>query len=178
MGWLLPFVTVRDFSALSTCYAELTSRLGPRAGTSQIFKSCRFMKKLGAGVSILLSVWITSSLSASPRPTCDRSSSQPNMDACAYEDLQAAETEQESVYRSIVEKYASNSLLLKRLARAQQSWMKFREDDWNAQFACHEFNTQLCWGPQAFIKVNVRRMEQTKERTRSLRKLLENGPGQ
>ena len=83
----------------------------------------------------------------------------------------------ESVYQAIVEKYASNSLLLERLARAQQSWIKFREDDWKAQFACAEFNTQLCWGPQAFIKVNMRRTEQTKERTRSLRDLLENGPG-
>lgn len=136
------------------------------------------MKKLGAAASIFLSVWITSSLSASPRPTCDRSSNQPNLDACAYEDLEDAEKEMEAVYQGIAEKYARNSLLLERLARAQQSWMKFREDDWKAQFACPEFNTQLCWGPQAFIKVNVRRMEQTKERTRSLRNLLENGPGQ
>ncbi|WP_152594561.1 lysozyme inhibitor LprI family protein [Massilia sp. BSC265] len=135
------------------------------------------MKKLGVGASIFLSVCIASSLSASPRPTCDRSSSQPDLDACAYEDLEAAEKEMQSVYQGIVEKYASNALLLERLARAQQSWMNFREDDWKAQFACPNFNTQLCWGPQAFIKVNVRRMEQTKERTRSLRNLLENGPG-
>lgn len=135
------------------------------------------MKKSGVRALILLSVLITSSLSASVRPTCDRASSQPNLDACSSDDLVAAEKEMESVYQALVEKYASNSLLLERRARAQQSWLKFREDDWKAQFACPEFNTQLCWGPHAFINVNVRRTEQTKERTRRLRDLLENGPG-
>lgn len=135
------------------------------------------MKKPGISVLILLSFMISSSLSASARPTCDRASSQPDLGACSYDDLVTAEKEMESVYQQIAKKYASNSLLLERLARAQQSWIKFREDDWKAQFACSEFNTQLCWGLRAFINVNIRRMEQTNERNRSLRDLLENGPG-
>jgi uncharacterized protein YecT (DUF1311 family) len=135
------------------------------------------MKKFALGALILLSMSISSSVSASRIPICDRTSSQPNLGACSYEDLVAAENEMETVYRSIVAKYASNSLFLERLARAQKSWLTFREDDWKAQFACPEFNTRLCWGAKASIYVNERRTKQTKEREQSLRSLLENGPG-
>jgi uncharacterized protein YecT (DUF1311 family) len=107
------------------------------------------MKKFALGALILLSMSISSSVSASRIPICDRTSSQPNLGACSYEDLVAAENEMETVYRSIVAKYASNSLFLERLARAQKSWLTFREDDWKAQFACPEFDTQLCWGGES-----------------------------
>lgn len=107
------------------------------------------MKKPGISGLILLSFMISGSPSASDRPTCDRASSQPDLGACSYDDLVAAEKEMESVYQEIAQKYASSFLLLERLARAQQSWIKFREDDWKAQFACSEFDTQLCWGPHS-----------------------------
>jgi len=135
------------------------------------------MKKFALGASILLGMLISSGVSASRILTCDRTSSQPNLGACSYDDLVAAENEMDSVYRSVVAKYASNSLFLERLAHAQKSWLTFREDDWKAQFACPEFNTQLCWGAKAFIYVNERRTKLTKEREQSLRSLLENGPG-
>ena len=140
-------LTVEVIAAFSTWQPAM---LGRTAGFGQkrTYPNVEGMrvpvKKFALGTLILLSMSISSSVSASRIPTCDRTSSQPNFGACSYEDLVAAENEMETVYRSIVAKYASNSLFLERLARAQKSWLTFREDDWKAQFACPEYNTQLC----------------------------------
>lgn len=135
------------------------------------------IKRWGPRIFLILGISCSGASLASSIPRCDRESSKPNLDACAYEDLVAAEREMESIYWSIFEKYAKDATFLNKLESAQKSWIAFREADWQAQFACSEFNIRLCWGDRAYIDANIRRTVQTKERIRSLQNLLTNGPG-
>ena len=65
---------------------------------------------------------------------CDPGGSQMEMNACAFDELAAADRELNDVYRRILRDHAGDALFIDRLKTAQRLWIQLRDADLDARF--------------------------------------------
>jgi uncharacterized protein YecT (DUF1311 family) len=109
---------------------------------------------------------------------CGARSSQVELNACADAELAKADAALNDAYRLVVNRMVDDPLFVKKLRSAQRAWVGFRDAELEARFACAEENVRQCWGSMYPMLWNARKAELTKERTRQLRQILKDGPGQ
>ena len=59
---------------------------------------------------------------------------QASMNACAQQDMQAADAELNQVYRAVLKVHADEPVFLEKLKVAQRTWIQSRDQDLEAQF--------------------------------------------
>lgn len=111
-------------------------------------------------------------------PGCNPRSSQVELNACASAELLKADKALNDVYRLLATRMADDPLFVKNLRSAQRAWVAFRDAELQARFSCSEEDVQKCWGSMYPMLWSSRQLELTKERTRQLRQILKDGPGQ
>ncbi|TQK03522.1 lysozyme inhibitor LprI family protein [Herbaspirillum sp. SJZ107] len=127
---------------------------------------------------IVLPVLFQSVSWADSSPVCGARSNQVALNACADAELAKADKALDLAYRSVVTRMADDPLFLKNLGAAQAAWLAFRDAELKARFSCSEESVQQCWGSMYPMLWSARKAELTKERTRQLRQILKDGPGQ
>jgi uncharacterized protein YecT (DUF1311 family) len=64
----------------------------------------------------------------------ERAQTQFDMNACAGDELAAADAELNRVYQAILEKYKDDSLFIEKLRAAQRAWLAYRDAELEAKF--------------------------------------------
>lgn len=109
---------------------------------------------------------------------CNNAGTQREMEACASDDFKEADSELNKTYQALLKKEAGDPLFIRKLRDAQRAWLAFLNADLDAQFACPEKQSkQVCWGSQYGMAYLSRKAELTRERTKHLRRLLDEGHG-
>ena len=80
---------------------------------------------------------------AAPSDKCmDNAQSQAAMDACASQDLAAADKELNQVYQQVLAKYASDKVFTAKLRTAQKAWVAFRDAELEARYPASDKSLQ------------------------------------
>jgi len=111
-------------------------------------------------------------------PECGAKSSQVELNACVAAELAKANIALNDTYQLVVSRMADDPVFLEKLRSAQRAWIAFRDAELEARFACSEEDIRQCWGSMYPMLWSARKAELTKERTRQLRQILKDGPGQ
>lgn len=70
-----------------------------------------------------------------PKADClEKAQTQFEMNACAGDELAAADAELNRVYQAILEKYKDDSLFIEKLRAAQRAWLAYRDAELEAKF--------------------------------------------
>jgi uncharacterized protein YecT (DUF1311 family) len=110
---------------------------------------------------------------------CNSGGLQQEMEACARDDFNRADKELNKTYQALIKKEANDQLFVSKLRTAQKAWLAFLEADLDAQFACPEEESKLvCWGSMYPMSYLTRKTELTRERTKHLQRLLNEGHGE
>jgi uncharacterized protein YecT (DUF1311 family) len=109
---------------------------------------------------------------------CNESGNQLELNACASDDFTKADVELNQTYQALIKKESDDKLFIRKLRLSQKAWLVFRDADLEARFACAENNVRLCWGSMYPMSFLSRKSELTRERTKHLQQLLENGLGE
>jgi uncharacterized protein YecT (DUF1311 family) len=115
---------------------------------------------------------------ADSSPVCGARSNQLELNACANAELAKADKALNDAYRLVLTRMADVPLFVKNLRSAQKAWLAFRDAELEARFSCAEESVQQCWGSMYPMLWSARKAELTKERTRQLRQILKDWPGQ
>lgn len=118
------------------------------------------------------SVW------ADAAPKCNTAGNQLELNACASADFERADVELNKTYQMILKKMADEPLFVRKLRVAQNAWLVFRDADLDARFSCAENDVRRCWGSMYPMSYLARKTELTKDRTRQLQQILNDGTGQ
>jgi len=85
------------------------------------------MKQIVSGI-LFLTVAVFGQSASSDSSSCwDRATSQEAMNACAAQDLEAADRELNRVYREILKRYRSYPRFIRALKKAQRAWIAMRD---------------------------------------------------
>jgi uncharacterized protein YecT (DUF1311 family) len=96
---------------------------------------------------------------------------QVSMNACAQQDMQAADAELNQVYRAIRKRHAGEPVFLDALKAAQQTWIRLRDQDLAAQFPLTRGEVaQIVYGSIYNYEYAGAKAELTRIRTAYLRK--------
>ncbi|QGZ38939.1 uncharacterized protein YecT (DUF1311 family) [Pseudoduganella flava] len=106
---------------------------------------------------------------------CNPAGSQMEMNACAADDLRKADAELNATWQALLRKEANDKVFIAKLRTAQKAWLAFRDAELAAYFACEDENERMCWGSMYPMSYNSRKTDLTRERTRTLKDMLENG---
>ena len=109
---------------------------------------------------------------------CNANGNQLEMNACAEDEFVLADKELNSAYQSLVKKEANEAHFIKKLKVAQNAWIKFRDTELDALFACSEPRPTQCWGSAYLVSFLNRKTELTRDRTKQLKRMLTEGRGQ
>ncbi|MGZ4891568.1 MAG: lysozyme inhibitor LprI family protein [Halobacteriota archaeon] len=115
---------------------------------------------------------------ADSSPLCSARSTQVELNACAEAELVKADNALNDAYQSLVTSAADDPLFVKNIRSAQKAWLAFRDAELGARFSCSEENVRQCWGSMYPMLWSARKAELTKQKTRELRQILKDGPGQ
>ena len=96
------------------------------------------------------------------------------MSVCAEEDFKKADAALNKVYNTLLQNEKSDAIFIKNLRESQKAWIKFRDAELAATFACKE-SAMVCWGSMYLICHNVYKAKITKDRTERLKKYLTEG---
>jgi uncharacterized protein YecT (DUF1311 family) len=105
---------------------------------------------------------------------CNPAGNQQEMNACAEDDFKKADSELNKVYKALLHKEKDNKVFIKKLRESQNAWIKFRDAELAAAFAC-EGSALVCWGsmyPECYDTLSAK---MTRERIVRLKKYLEEG---
>jgi len=111
-------------------------------------------------------------------PACGARSNQVELNACADAELAKADAALNVAYRLVVKQMADDPLFVKNLRSAQRAWVAFRDAELEARFTCSEKDVRQSWGSMYPMLWSARKAALTKERTRQLQQILQDGPGQ
>ena len=100
------------------------------------------------------------------------------LNACASGDFAKSDKELNQTYQSLVKKEADDPLFICKLRLAQKAWLAFRDADLDARFACSEYDARICCGSMYPMSFLSRKAELTRERTKHLKQILEDGRGE
>jgi uncharacterized protein YecT (DUF1311 family) len=129
-------------------------------------------------ITFLLVMLFSMASSAEEPIKCNPDGTQLELNVCASEDFEKADKQLNQTYQALIKQESSDRLFVSKLREAQKAWIVFRDADLAAQFACKEKDVRLCWGSMYPMSYLYRKAELTKERTKHLQDLLENGHGQ
>lgn len=103
--------------------------------------------------------------------TCmDSAQSQAAMNACAQQNLGAADKELNQVYQQVLAKYASDKVFIAKLRAAQKAWIAFRDAELEARYPASD--KQLQYGSVYPMCANNDREAMTRKRIEQLRAWL------
>ncbi len=81
------------------------------------------------------------------QPKCNPSGTQLEMKFCARDDYKKADKKLNDVWQQLMKKGKGNKSYIKKIRNAQRQWLKFRDAEVDAMFACDEGdNMRVCWG--------------------------------
>lgn len=106
---------------------------------------------------------------------CNPAGGQLEMNACASDDLAEADRELNKTYRALLQKEGQNIIFVRKLRVAQKAWLAFRDADLEAMYAC-EGDPRVCWGSIGPLCYASYKAKVTRERTKRLRELVDEGP--
>ena len=150
-----------------------SSSLG--ATTSRIAVFARSLVGLLPALLIIESAWSLVANAADGRVKCNPDGGQIEINVCAEEEFQKADREMNEVYQTVLHKDGADQTFAARLRDSQRAWLKFRDAELAATYACQEGRPQLCWGSMyPLCSANYMAML-TRERTKRLRLYLDEG---
>jgi uncharacterized protein YecT (DUF1311 family) len=89
-------------------------------------------KKIVLLLSVILCIFVLAvarNASAQKSDPCLSKHTQSEMNSCEFAQYAKVDAELNSVYRKLIAKYKSDDEFVKKLRIAQESWLKFRDDD-------------------------------------------------
>jgi uncharacterized protein YecT (DUF1311 family) len=104
---------------------------------------------------------------------CNDGGNMLEMSACAVDAFNAADAELNDVYRRLLAAGAKEPAFIKKMRIAQKAWIRFRDADLEAKFACEQDDARVCWGSMITLDWPAHKTRLTRERTAQLNKLLE-----
>lgn len=105
---------------------------------------------------------------------CDPAGNQMEMNICAEDEFKKADAELNKVYNTLLQKEKSDLLFIKKLRESQKAWIKFRDTELDATFAC-ENSALVCWGSMYPMCYHTYKTKMTMDRTSRLKKYLTEG---
>ncbi len=108
---------------------------------------------------------------------CNHDGNQAELNACAYEDYQAADKKLNETWKKLITKFKAEKTATAKLKAAQKAWIAFRDAEMDAMFACEDGNVQVCWGSMYPMLLNGELQTMTEVRTAQLQKYLDQGLG-
>jgi uncharacterized protein YecT (DUF1311 family) len=78
--------------------------------------------------------WAVAGPAAADRACEAKAMDQASINACAQQDLQAADAELNRVYRAILKRHAGEPVRIDRIRAAQRAWIRSRDSDLEARF--------------------------------------------
>jgi uncharacterized protein YecT (DUF1311 family) len=106
---------------------------------------------------------------------CNPSGGQSELNACAADDLADADRKLNDVYRAIQKQEAGNPVVVQKLRAVQRAWMAFRDAELDLRFACENEDPRFCFGSMFPMEYMSYKADLTRERTRRLQQLLDEG---
>lgn len=108
-------------------------------------------------------------------PQCNPEGTQMEMNRCAKDDYVAADKKLNATWKALLAKEKDNKAYIKSLRAAQRAWIKFRDKEIEAMFACEGDKIRVCWGSMYPLLYHSEMTEITEARTKRLQKYLEQG---
>ena len=106
---------------------------------------------------------------------CNPEGNQLQLNQCALEDFEKADRALNETYQTLIRKRHSEKAYIDALRKAQRAWVRFRDAELNAMFACDDENPRICWGSMYNLLYLNAKTELTQARTRRLRQYIEQG---
>ena len=106
---------------------------------------------------------------------CSSPETQMEMNTCATENFKSADEELNQTYQALLKKSATDPAFIQKLLEAQRAWIKFRDLELEAMYACKEENARLCWGSMMPLCYLGYKTKMTRERTDRLKQYLSPG---
>ncbi len=101
---------------------------------------------------------------------CNPEGSQMELNACAADELAAADAELNTTWREVLERLGDNIIAVHRLKAAQRLWIRLRDADMEAQFPLAEGqNPRVEYGSMFPMSFAYAKAELTRQRTAYLR---------
>lgn len=115
---------------------------------------------------------------AAAQPGCDPDGTQVEMNACAQDELAAADAELNAVYRQVMELHKDEAVSVDRLRAAQRLWIQLRDADLEARFPLAVGqDPRMVYGTIYPLEYASEKAELTRARTQYLRTFLPAGAG-
>jgi uncharacterized protein YecT (DUF1311 family) len=105
---------------------------------------------------------------------CNPAGNQMELNACAGEEFEKADAELNKVYNSLLQKEKKDVLFIKKLRESQKAWVRFRDAELDATFACVD-SVRECWGSMYPMCYHFYKAKITRDRTTRLKKYLTEG---
>ncbi|PJJ97250.1 hypothetical protein CO641_09575 [Lysobacteraceae bacterium NML91-0213] len=111
-------------------------------------------------------------------PVCDPDGTQLEMNACAQDELEAADAELNAVYRQIMQHRKDEPVFLQKFRAAQRLWVQLRDADLEAQFPLADGeDLRLAYGSIHPLEYASAKTEITRARAQYLRTHLPDRSG-
>lgn len=134
------------------------------------------MRMLAPATLLVLTMVVLPSVAASP--ACNPDGSQPEMNACAQDELELADAELNAVYLQVLEHSKHEPVFLQKFRAAQRLWIQLRDADLEAQFPLADGeNPRLAYGSIYPLEYASAKAELTRARTQYLRTHLPDDSG-
>lgn len=113
--------------------------------------------------------------SASWAIECNPEGTQQQMNQCAYETFEKADKVLNDTWKALMQKSKHDKNYKAKMLTAQRAWLKFRDAQLDAMFACEENNMRMCWGSMYPLLYHLANAELVEQRTEQLKQYLNNG---
>jgi uncharacterized protein YecT (DUF1311 family) len=113
--------------------------------------------------------------SAADFAQCNRAGNQLELNACAVDELAAADQKLNEIYKALLNKEKKNPAFIQKLRAAQRAWVAFRDAELDAMFACNDSDQRQCWGSMLPMRYAYYKAKITSERAARLQRLLDEG---
>lgn len=104
---------------------------------------------------------------------CNPDGNQAEMTACADNDYKASDQALNTTWKELLEKNKDNKTYIKKIKASQNLWIKFRDAEVAAQFACDDKNARTCWGSMLPLLQLTALTDITEERTKRLQSYID-----
>ena len=130
---------------------------------------------------VLLALMMVASACARPQQKpvdCSAAVTQQEMNWCAAQDANKAETEMNRALDALLNKYRKDAVFVQRVKQAQHAWLQFRDAELAAQFATAPGESpQMRYGSMYPLCYSNVKAALTRHRTEQLEDLLKSGGG-
>jgi uncharacterized protein YecT (DUF1311 family) len=123
----------------------------------------------------LMVMAVPAAASAADFAQCNRGGSQLELNACAIDELTAADKKLNEIYKALLNKEKKNAAFVQKLRAAQRAWLAFRDAELDAMFACNDSDQRQCWGSMLPMRFAYYKAKLTSERAARLQQLLDHG---